>query len=69
VKEQYQRQDQELSQKILDKVNDFIKRYGKDHGYTFIMAATQYGNIVYAEDYVDITDEVLVGLNAEYGGR
>lgn len=69
TKEQMQKQDQELTQKVLDKVNDYLKRYGKKKGYQFILAATQYGNIVYAEDHTDITDEVLEGLNAEYTGQ
>lgn len=30
------------------------------------MAATQFGNIVYAEEHTDITADVLEGLNAEY---
>ena len=66
IKEQYQLQDQELTQKVLGQVNDYIKRYGKEKNYKFILAATQYGNIVYAEEYVNITEEVLKGLNAEY---
>lgn len=41
--------DQELTSKVLGKVNDYIKRYGRSKGYDIIMAATQYGNIVYAK--------------------
>ena len=67
VSENVRKEDQELSAKVLAKVNDFIKRYGREKGYTIIMAATQYGNIIYADDKVNITEEVLVGLNAEYG--
>jgi outer membrane protein len=67
IAEKIKQEDQQLTAQVLTKVNDFIKRYGKEKGYTIIMAATQYGNIVYAKDDADITDEVLVGLNAEYG--
>nr|AGM16422.1 outer membrane protein [uncultured bacterium] len=66
VSDNVRKSDQELSAKVLAKVNDYIKRYGSEKGYTIIMAATQYGNIVYAEDKVNITEDVLVGLNAEY---
>jgi outer membrane protein len=58
--------DQELTTNVLSKVNDYIRRYGKRKGYTIIMAATQYGNIIYAEEGADITEEVLKGLNEEY---
>ena len=65
VAEKVQKEDQELTQKVLGKVNDYIKKYGEDNGYAIIMAATQYGNIVYAEKGTDITDQVLAGLNKE----
>jgi outer membrane protein len=47
-------------------VNEYVKRYGEKNGYTIILANTQIGNIAYAEDRIDITDEVLKGLNSEY---
>lgn len=65
ISEKIQKEDQELTGKVLGKVNDYIKRYGEKNGYAIIMAATQYGNIVYAEQGKDITDEVLKGLNQE----
>lgn len=65
VTEKIQKEDQELTTKVLGKVNDFIKKYGEEKGYAIIMAATQYGNIVYAQKGMDITDEVLLGLNKE----
>lgn len=67
ITEKIHRADQELTSKVLAKVNDYIKRYGQSKGYDIIMAATQYGNIVYAKDKIDITDEILQGLNTEYG--
>lgn len=66
VKSTLQKTDQEFSTKILSKVNDYIKRYGEEHGFTIIFAATQYGNIAYANKDLDITDELLRGLNEEY---
>jgi outer membrane protein len=67
VKEKVQKEDQQLTASVLGKVNDFIKNYGEEHGYQIIMAATQYGNIVYAKEGLDITDEVLNGLNKGSG--
>lgn len=65
VSERLQKEDKELTAKVLGRVNDYIKEYGEDHGYEIIMAATQYGNIVYAEKGKDITDNILEGLNKE----
>jgi outer membrane protein len=67
VNEKIQSSDQELTSKMLGKVNDYIKKYGEKKGYNIIMAATQFGNIVYAKKDMDITEEILKGLNDEYG--
>jgi outer membrane protein len=66
ITEKMQREDQELTQKVLSKVNDYIKKYGEENGYDIIMAATQQGNIVYADKGKDMTDEILEGLNKEF---
>lgn len=66
VAEKMKKEDQELTSKVYSKVNDFLKRYGEQKGYAFILGANQYGSIVYAEDAVDITDEVIEGLNKEF---
>jgi len=66
IQEKVQKEDQELTRKVLDKVNDYLKRYGKEKGYKIILAATQYGNIVYARDGIDITEDVMKGLNEEF---
>lgn len=66
IQEKFQKEDQELSKKVLDEVNAYIKKFGEQKGYTIILAATQYGNIAYAEKGIDVTEEVLNGLNNEY---
>lgn len=66
VGEQVKKQDQELSTKLLEKVNDYIKRYGEEKGYQIILAATPYGNIAYGAEVTDITGDILEGLNKEY---
>jgi outer membrane protein len=66
IEEKIRKEDQELTNKVLSKVNDYIKNYGRDKGYEIIMAATQVGNIVYAKEGNDITDEIVKGLNNEF---
>lgn len=66
VAEKMKKEDQELTAKVYTKVNEYLKRYGEQKGYAFILGANQYGNIVYAENAVNITDEVIEGLNKEY---
>jgi outer membrane protein len=66
IQEKIQKEDQELTSNVLNKVNDYIKKYGQKNGYEIIFAATQYGNIIYAKEGRDITDDVLKGLNTEF---
>lgn len=69
VAEKVKAADQELTSKVLSKVNDYIKKYGNEKGYSIILAATQYGNIAYGDAPMDITEDVLEGLNQEYATK
>lgn len=66
VQQQAQQENQRLTKAVLDEINAYLKQYGKDQGYAFILGATESGNIVYAADGTDITEEVLKGLNIQY---
>lgn len=59
-------EEQKMTQTVLNEVNDYIKEYGKSHGYTYILGATGMGNLLYASDARNITEEVVSGLNVEY---
>ncbi|MTI19718.1 OmpH family outer membrane protein [Fulvivirga sp. RKSG066] len=69
IQEKAGQEDGQMTQQVLEEVNAFIKQYGEKHNYRIIFAATEYGNIAYAEDGLDITDEVLEGLNKQYTGQ
>ncbi|WP_188816311.1 OmpH family outer membrane protein [Hymenobacter cavernae] len=59
-------EQQRLDKETLDEINAYLKQYGKEKGYDFILGATEQGNIVYAAEGKDITEEVLTGLNQQY---
>jgi outer membrane protein len=65
------RKMEELRQKnmqgVFDKVNVYLSEYGKKHHYTIIFGTMAGGNIIYADDRkVDITEDVVKGLNERY---
>jgi outer membrane protein len=66
IQQQAQQEDQRVTKAVLDEINTYLKQYGKDHSYNFILGATDAGNIVYAAEGTDISEEVLKGLNAAY---
>jgi len=51
---------------IYDEVNQFIKDYGEEQGYSFVLGNLGNGNIMYASGASDITLEVIDGLNVAY---
>lgn len=61
------------SQKEIDslksKVRKFVKDYGKNNGYTFILGSTENGSILYGSEAKDVTEEVVKALNKAYGKK
>jgi len=68
MKRKAQEEDQLMTQTVMNDINAYIEDYGKEAGFTYILGAAG-GNIVYAEDAQNITEEVLNGLNVEYKGK
>ena len=51
------------SQKISETIDAFVKDYNKSHGYNLIISKA---SLLFADDALNITAEVLEGLNAAY---
>lgn len=66
IQQKARTEEDHVNQEILAEINSYIKKYGKEKGYDFILGATDSGNIVYAAEDKDITEEVLTGLNKQY---
>ena len=47
-------------------VKKFIKDYGKKNGYTYIYGRGDVASILYAEDKLDITKDIIKALNDKY---
>lgn len=59
-------QDQKLTEGVLNQVNAFVEEYAKQKGYDLILGTTSSGNILYARESMDITEEVIKALNENY---
>ncbi len=62
-------EDSKMTKAVLERINAYIATYGKEKGITVILAATDYGNIAYADSKLDLTEEVLEGLNNEFAAK
>ena len=55
-----------LTQGMLNQINTYIEGYAKEHGYLIIHGSSTSGSILYADSKIDITEQVIEGLNAQY---
>lgn len=62
-------EEAEMTSGVINQVNSFITQYGKDKGYDYILGVTDNGNILFAKEGDDITEEVLAYLNDKYKGN
>ena len=60
------RDQHELLQGALNQINEFVAQYAEANSYDVVLGTTAGGNVLYGAEYVDITDEVIEGLNASY---
>ena len=55
-----------FNEQLYSKLSEHLKAYNKDKNYTFILGYQKGGGILFANDSLDITKEVLNGLNKEF---
>ncbi len=61
-------QDKILLEGVVNQINSFVESYGKENGYEIILGTNQTGNILYAEQTLDITKEIIEAMNKNYRG-
>lgn len=61
-----QQSEVDMNIALLDSVMNFLKRYNAKYKFDYILGFNKGGNILYANDTLDITKDVLKELNAEY---
>ena len=54
---------------VLDYINQYLVEYNADHGYQYILAKQFPGPILFADTTMDITSEVVAGLNTKYNAE
>lgn len=54
------------NRQMIDKIEQFLEEYNQDKGYNYIFSYSFGGNLLYGDDALDITDEVIAGINKAY---
>ena len=62
---QFEKERQKYNEEMKDSIENFLKDYNKDHKYAMILSKVE-NNILYADKSLDITEDVLNGLNKRY---
>ena len=55
-----------LQKEFFEKVNGFLKRYNQQQNFDYILSYAEGGQVMLAKDTLDITTDVVNGLNQEY---
>ncbi len=58
-----------LNNRLGNNIVEFLKEYNKDGKYVYIMSHVFGGNLLYVNDSLDITRDVIKGLNEQYHKR
>jgi len=62
----FRKREIELRDEYIQRVDSFLDVYNSDGKYDFILNYQRGGNLIWAKESYDITDEVVRGLNAAY---
>jgi len=63
------RQEMDMNMLLLDSVTNFLKRYNYNFRFDYILGYNSNGNILLANDTLDLTDDVVEQLNREYSEK
>ncbi|PXX98980.1 molecular chaperone Skp [Marinifilum breve] len=59
-------EQQANSKRLFDSVTNYLKEYNTTRNYSLILSTTKGGNVLLSQDGLDITKEIIDGLNARY---
>ncbi|MFD1001324.1 OmpH family outer membrane protein [Ohtaekwangia kribbensis] len=62
-------EEEQMMQAILNQVNSYVEKYGQDNGYDVILGTSTSGNVMFGNKELDVTEDVLAGLNKSYQGK
>lgn len=72
-KKTYEEDNNALSKKydgeILTQLNQYVKNYGEENGYTYIFGSDGNGSLMFAADAQNITKDVCSYINLQYKGE
>lgn len=59
-------EEQVMNRKIISSIQNYLKEYNRSHQYNFIISNTFGQPLLYADNALNITQEIIRGLNQQY---
>ncbi len=59
-------EEKEMTEKLFDKIYAYVKKYNEKTGYQFVLGYNRGSGILFADNSLDITKDIVDGLNSEY---
>lgn len=63
---QLMEQENKVNEELYQNVSSYLEQYGKDKDFKIVLTYTKGSGVLYADDSLDITREVIAGLNEKY---
>lgn len=62
-------QSQQYTDEVWKQLNQYIKDFGSEKGYDYIIGANGEGNLMYAKEQNDVSKELIQFVNEKYAGK
>ena len=70
AQQQVQAEGQKMIDQINEEIEDFVASYAKSNGFTFVLGTSeQTKSVLYGDESMNITEQVIDALNAEYDSK
>lgn len=64
--QQIAQESKALNDSLIKKVKDFVKDYGTENGYSYILGSNEGGSVLFGKEENDLTQTILELLNKSY---
>ncbi|MFW5762446.1 MAG: OmpH family outer membrane protein [Cyclobacteriaceae bacterium] len=66
LQQQLLREEAQVNEKLYEKVSEYLKTYGKENNLKLVLTYQKGSGVLYADDSLNITEQVISGLNSAY---
>jgi outer membrane protein len=64
--QQLMEEEAKLNKELYDRITVYLKKYGAEKGLQFVLKYDPTSDVLFAGDAMDVSQDVITGLNAEY---